>query len=182
MVVTNDDVVIDDAEFSDALFSSNYVLGNGTVDYIEDVVFVKPETFDISKSEFIAEEIESINKSLKEENKKYLLIGFGRWGSTDKWLGIPVDWGQISNAKVIVEAMLPQFDVELSQGSHFFHNINSFQVLYFSIKSDKVENIDWNKLSDSKTITDFEYTKHVHLEKPLKIKVDGRIAKGVIVK
>lgn len=182
MVVTNDEVVIGEAEFSDALFSSNYVLGNGYLDYIQDIVYVKPESFDISKSEIIAEEIESINKLLKEENKKYLLIGFGRWGSTDKWLGIPVEWGQISNAKVIVEAMLPQFDVELSQGSHFFHNINSFQVLYFSIKSDKVGSIDWHRLSDSKTITDLEYTKHVRFEKPLKIKVDGRIAKGVIVK
>lgn len=182
MVVTNDEVVIGEAEFSDALFSSNYVLGNGYLDYIQDIVYVKPESFDISKSEIIAEEIESINKLLKEENKKYLLIGFGRWGSTDKWLGIPVEWGQISNAKVIVEAMLPQFDVELSQGSHFFHNINSFQVLYFSIKSDKVETIDWNKLSDSKTITDLEFMRHIHLEKPLKIKVDGRIAKGVIIK
>lgn len=182
MVVTNDDVQIEEKELSEALFSSNYVLGNGTVDYIQDVVFVKPESFDVSKTESIASEIESINKTFKEEKKKYLLVGFGRWGSTDKWLGIPVEWGQISNAKVIVEAMLPQFDVELSQGSHFFHNINSFQVLYFSIKSDKVDNIDWNWLSQSKTITELEFTKHIHLQKPLIIKVDGRIAKGVILK
>lgn len=182
MVVTNDEVVIEDKEFSDALFSSDYVLGNGVVDYIEDVVFVKPENFDVSKTEIITGEIETLNRALKDKNKKYLLIGFGRWGSTDKWLGIPVEWGQISNAKVIVEAMLPQFDVELSQGSHFFHNINSFQVLYFSIKSDKVDNIDWKSLSESETVTDMKYTKHIHFKKPLRIKVDGRVAKGVIIK
>lgn len=182
MVVTNDEVMIEEKEFADALFSSNYVLGNGTVDYIEDVVYVKPETFDVSNTEIIAGEIETLNRKLKDENKKYLLVGFGRWGSTDKWLGIPVEWGQISNAKVIVEAMLPQFDVELSQGSHFFHNINSFQVLYFSVKSDKVDSIDWKRLSESETVSELNFTKHVHLNKPLMIKVDGRIAKGVILK
>ena len=132
--------MIGEANFQMHFSLRTMFLETDILDYIQDIVFVKPESFDISKSEKIAEEIESINKLLKEENKKYLLIGFGRWGSTDQWLGIPVEWGQISNAKVIVEAMLPHFDVELSQGSHFFHNINSFQVLYFSIKSDKVEN------------------------------------------
>ena len=81
----------------------------------------KPEVFDISCSKDIALELESINKIMKTENRKYLLVGFGRWGSSDEWLGIPVEWAQISNAKVIIEAMLPNFNVELSQGSHFSH-------------------------------------------------------------
>lgn len=182
MTVTTDIIDIEDKEFSESLLPDGNVLGNGVVDFLSDVVFVKPEVFDISNSEKIAEELEIINKRIKNENKKYLLIGYGRWGSTDKWLGIPVEWPQISNAKVIVEAMLPDFDVELSQGSHFFHNINSFQVLYFSIKSDRVSGFDWKWLHNSETVNELDYTKHIRFKKPLIIKVDGRTAKGVILK
>jgi len=184
MVVTNEEVEIKEEKINkeNLLLNSNRVLGNGIINNIEDVIFVKPEVFDIGNSEKIAEEIEILNKSMQEQDKKYLLIGFGRWGSTDKWLGIPVEWGQISNAKVIVETMLPNFDVELSQGSHFFHNINSFQVLYFSIKSDFADSIDWEWLNSHNTITELNYTKHIRLKKPLLIKVDGRSAKGIIYK
>ncbi len=182
MTVTTDIIDIEENEFSGSIMPEGYVLGNGVVDYLSDIVFLKPEVFDISNSEEIAGELEILNKLIKSENKKYLLIGYGRWGSTDKWLGIPVEWAQISNAKVIVEAMLPDFDVELSQGSHFFHNINSFQVLYFSIKSDKVSGFDWGWLNEQETVNELAYTKHIRLQKPLIIKVDGRIAKGVILK
>lgn len=182
MTVTNETVNIEEHEFTESLFNSNFVLGNGVVDFLDDVVFLKPEVFDIARSKDIALELESINKIMKTENRKYLLVGFGRWGSSDEWLGIPVEWAQISNAKVIIEAMLPNFNVELSQGSHFFHNINSFQVLYFSIKSDRVENIDWSWTLDSETKHELTFTKHIKLKKPLIIKVDGRIAKGVILK
>lgn len=184
MVVSNEIVEITEEDLkNENLFCySNRVLGNGIIDYIDEIVFVKSDNFDIKYSQKIAVEIEKINKDFREKNKKYLLIGYGRWGSTDPWLGIPVEWGQISNAKVIIEAMLPQFNVELSQGSHFFHNINSFEVLYFSLKPDYIEKIDWNWLNNNSVIYEGEYTKRIKLKKPLIIKVDGRKAEGVILK
>jgi len=184
MVVSNEivEVTEEDLKNKDLFCYSNRVLGNGVIDYIDEIVFVKSDNFDIKYSQKIAVEIEQINKGFRERNKKYLLIGYGRWGSTDPWLGIPVEWGQISNAKVIIEAMLPQFNVELSQGSHFFHNINSFEVLYFSLKPDYIEKIDWNWLNNNSVIYEGEYTKRIKLKKPLIIKVDGRKAEGVILK
>lgn len=184
MVVSNEVVELSDEDLkNENLFCySSRVLGNGKIDYIDEIVYIKPKKFDIKYSEKIALEIEKINKSIRERNKKYILIGYGRWGSTDPWLGIPVEWGQISNAKVIVEAMLPNFNVELSQGSHFFHNINSFEVLYFSLKPDAAEKIDWDWLDGNITVNECEYTKHIKLKKPLLIKVDGRKAEGVILK
>ncbi len=184
MVVSNEivEVTEEDLKNKDLFCYSNRVLGNGVIDYIDEIVFVKSDNFDIKYSQKIAVEIEQINKGFRERNKKYLLIGYGRWGSTDPWLGIPVEWGQISNAKVIIEAMLPQFNVELSQGSHFFHNINSFEVLYFSLKPDYIEKLDWNWLDNNTVIYEGEYTKHIKLKKPLIIKVDGRKAEGVILK
>ncbi len=184
MVVSNEivEVIEEDLKNKDLFCYSNRVLGNGVIDYIDEIVFVKSNNFDIKYSQKIAVEIEQINKGFRERNKKYLLIGYGRWGSTDPWLGIPVEWGQISNAKVIIEAMLPQFNVELSQGSHFFHNINSFEVLYFSLKPDYIEKLDWNWLDNNTVIYEGEYTKHIKLIKPLIIKVDGRKAEGVILK
>lgn len=184
MVVSNEivEVTEEDLKNKDLFCYSNRVLGNGVIDYIDEIVFVKSDNFDIKYSQKIAVEIEQINKGFRERNKKYLLIGYGRWGSTDPWLGIPVEWGQISNAKVIIEAMLPQFNVELSQGSHFFHNINSFEVLYFSLKPDYIEKLDWNWLDNNTVIYEGEYMKHIKLKKPLIIKVDGRKAEGVILK
>ncbi|MCX7833783.1 MAG: PEP/pyruvate-binding domain-containing protein [Ignavibacteria bacterium] len=184
MVVSKEVVELteEDINNENLLCYSKRVLGNGIIDYIDEIVFIKPDKFDIKYSQRIADEIEKINKSLQEQKKKYLLIGYGRWGSTDPWLGIPVEWGQISNAKVIIEAMLSSFNVELSQGSHFFHNINSFEVLYFSLKPDEAEKIDWEWLNSNITLSEYEYTKHIKLKKPLLIKVDGRKAEGVIIK
>jgi hypothetical protein len=164
------------------LIESSKVMGNGTFHNVFDVVFVKPEMFDKKNTVKIAEEIESINKKLVEENKPYVLIGFGRWGSSDPWLGIPVEWGQISGAKVIVESTLFDINVELSQGSHFFHNINSFNVSYFSINYDEKFKIDWNWLNSREVINETIFVKHVRLEKSLSIKVDGRTGRGIICK
>jgi len=184
MVVSSEDVEIteEDTNSENLMFGSEKVLGNGIIDTIQDIVFVKPETFDIGKSEQIADEIEKHNMDFYETDSKYMLLGFGRWGSTDKWLGIPVNWGQISGAKVIIEAMLPEFNVELSQGSHFFHNINSFQVLYFTLNPDLTVKIDWSWLNSCDTVKELDYTKHIKLKKPLLVKVDGKKAVGVILK
>ena len=109
-------------------------------------------------------------------------MGYGRWGSTDPWLGIPVNWGQISGSKVIVEAMLENMNVELSQGSHFFHNITCFRVFYFSLSVAEKDKIDWKWLEEKETVNETDFIKHVKLKTPLHIKVDGRTGKGVILK
>ena len=110
------------------------------------------------------------------------MIGFGRWGSSDPWLGTPVTWGQISQAKVIVESTLPTMDKEFSQGSHFFHNITSFGVSYFSTRYSEDHGLDWEWLDKQTCMFETEYVKHVNLDKPLTIKVDGRSGRGVIIK
>ena len=100
-------------------------MGNGVVEGIQDVVYTKPGAFDAKHTRLMAAEIEKVNRPLLGEGRPYLLIGFGRWGSSDPWLGIPVTWGMVSGAKAIVEATLPSMNVEPSQGSHFFHNLSS---------------------------------------------------------
>ncbi len=122
MFVSKDTIDISEDELNsqENLLSSDKVLGNGIVDNVYDIVYVKKNNFDISNSQEIALEIESVNKNLMSESKKAVFMGFGRWGSTERWLGIPVNWGQISSAKAIVEITLPDFDVDLSQGPIFF--------------------------------------------------------------
>jgi len=164
------------------LLASDKVLGNGIVNDIYDIVYVKKDIFDAANTRAIAVEIEALNRNLLVNSIKALFIGFGRWGSADHWLGIPVNWGQISSAKAIVELTLPNINVDLSQGSHFFHNITSFKVPYFSIHHDDNFKVDWDWMETQKVIEDKEFIKHIHLEKPLKIFVDGRKSKGIIKK
>lgn len=184
MVVSDETIDVDKSEMyaDDVLVASDRVMGNGFVDNIFDIVFVKPETFDKKDTIKIASEIDSINKELVNGNTKYLLIGFGRWGSSDPWLGIPIDWGQIAGVKAIVESTLFGINVELSQGSHFFHNLTSFNVSYFSITFDGDFKIDWQWLNKQKVVSEKDFVKHVKLSKSLKIKVDGRKSCGVIKK
>jgi hypothetical protein len=184
MVVSNEKVEISDEDYNstDKLLSSNFVLGNGTNERITDVVYVKPELFNAKDTPLITEELEEINNIMLEERKPYLLIGFGRWGSSDPWLGIPVNWSQISGSKVIVESLLPNMNVDLSQGSHFFHNITSLQILYFSLPLRNEYKIDWGWLNSQTVKKDLQFVRHVELKKPLLIKVDGRKSKGVIIK
>jgi len=184
MVVSNEEVIINEDELHGAntLISSDHALGNGTLNIIKDAVFIKPGSFEAKHSPKIAEELETVNNSLTKTKTPYLLIGFGRWGSSDPWLGIPVNWGQISGAKVIVESMLENMNVELSQGSHFFHNITCFRVLYFSLPFTGNYKIDWNWLEQKETVYETDYIKHVKLNSPLQVKVDGRTGRGVIIK
>jgi len=184
MFVSKEKIVISEDELisKNNLLSSEKVLGNGIVNNIEDIIFVKKDTFSSSHTPEIAEEIEALNKKLQIESKKAVFMGFGRWGSTDRWLGIPVNWGQISSAGAIVEISLPDFAVELSQGSHFFHNLISFRVSYFSISYNDESKIDWDWLNKQIVIEDLKYVRHIKLETPLKITVDGRTGRGVIRK
>jgi hypothetical protein len=158
------------------------VLGNGIVDSIKDIVFVNPENFETKYTPKIADELEIINKKLVSENKQYLLIGFGRWGSSDPWLGIPVNWGQVSGAKVILETAIEKLNVEFSQGSHFFHNLTSFNVSYFSVNMGDEIQPDWNWLKEQQAEEELVFVKHISLNSPLLVKVDGRSGRGVIFK
>ena len=115
-----------------------------------------------------------------QSERPYLLIGFGRWGSSDPWLGIPVRWGQICGARVIVEATLPEMDVEPSQGAHFFHNISSFGVSYLTVHHRETAGIDWAWLDRQPAVAETEYIRHVRLDEPLLVKVDGRNRRGGI--
>jgi hypothetical protein len=184
MVVSSEVVNIDLSELNDdnVLVASDKVMGNGLIDNICDIVYVIPEKFEKKNTGQIAQEIDSINKILVSENIPYMIIGFGRWGSSDPWLGIPIEWSQIAGAKVIVESTLFGINVELSQGSHFFHNLSSFNVCYFSINFDGKFAIDWDWLNSHEVIHETEFVKHITLNNPLKIKVDGRAGIGVIKK
>jgi len=182
MVVSNENVEISDKEFGDKknIITSEFVLGNGCSETITDIIFVKPDVFNPKNTKKIAVELEKFNSNLTDQNKKYLLIGFGRWGSSDHWLGIPVNWGQISNVHTIVEAGLENMNVELSQGSHFFHNMTSFGVNYFSVPAYYEHDINWDYLKKLKVISQSENVIHSECNKPLTIKVDGKTGKGII--
>jgi hypothetical protein len=183
MVVSSEVVQIDEQELTakNVLLSSERVLGNGYNDTIRDIVYVVPEKFEARLTPKIALELEAINKKLITENRPYLLIGFGRWGSSDPWLGIPVNWGQISGAKVIVEAGLEKMNVELSQGSHFFHNLTSFNVSYFSLPFGGDYKIKWEWLNRQKIEDETANVRHIRIESPLIVKVNGHEGYGVIL-
>lgn len=164
------------------LCQSRRVLGNGVDRDVRDIVFVDPDLFERSRSAEAASEIASFNQELVATGKPYVLIGMGRWGSFDPWLGIPVRWDQISGARAIVEAGFKNFDVDPSQGSHFFHNITSFMVGYFTVRASEPEElIDWQWLLAQPAGSVKIFTRHVHLERPLEIRMDGR-NNGVILK
>lgn len=184
MVVSHETVELADAELDGdrVLAASEKTMGNGVVDSLRDIVYVRPENFEARHTPAIAAQLAGLNRQLKAEGRPYLLIGFGRWGSSDPWLGIPVEWGQISGAQVIVEATLPEMNVELSQGAHFFHNMTSFRVLYFSIHHAGPHSIDWAWIDNLPEVSGTEYVRHVRLDRPLTVKVDGKSGKGVILR
>jgi len=182
MAVAREAVAVEEDEMAGdrVLAASDRALGNGKIESIKDVVYVRPEVFEAGKTRTIAQQLSEINRRLIAEERPYLLIGFGRWGSSDPWLGIPVDWSQISGAKVIVEATLPAMDVELSQGSHFFHNMSSFHVCYLSVHHAGKNRIDWEWLRRQNEMEKTDLVRHVRLTEPLSIRVDGRSGRGVI--
>ncbi len=182
MVVSTDIIEVRPEELvgKSVLVASESALGNGAIDTIQDVIYVKPEKFDVKHTQSIAKELERMNHQLVESKDPYVLIGFGRWGSSDPSGGIPVNFAQISGAKVIVEATLPDMNFMLSQGSHFFHNITSFQVFYISLGHWEKYRIDWEWLNKQKIVSDTEFLRHVKLSSPLRIKIDGQTSRGVI--
>jgi hypothetical protein len=144
-------------------------------------VFVKPETFRREDTVQIATELEIVNRPLLASRIPYVLIGFGRWGSSDPWLGIPVQWGQISGAKAIVETTPNMMDITLSQGSHFFHNLASFRVGYFCVSEPHGDRLNWDLLGPQEVRRDLQFVRHVTMQHPLSIRIDGRTRRGVIM-
>ncbi len=180
-MVVSDQVV--DVNLSDprAIVGSDMVMGNGTADDIQDIVFVRLDKFSPSHTPAIAQQLESVNRELRQQHRPFLLIGFGRWGSSHPTLGIPVDWSQISGARAIVEATLPEMNVELSQGSHFFHNLSSFRASYFMVQHGSRPGINWDWLNRQPLVYETEFIRHVRPTEKLSVRVDGRTAKGVIL-
>jgi hypothetical protein len=174
---------VEDFDPSTLICQSDQVLGNGLIEDIHDVVIVDYHLFDRSKSRDVAREVSQFNAQLLAEQRPYLLIGVGRWGSLDPWLGIPVTWDQIAGARAIVETSFKEMSVTPSQGSHFFQNITSFMIGYFSVNAHNSRGyLDWEWLLSQPTIEQKTFTRLVRFEKPLLIKINGHLSKGVILR
>jgi hypothetical protein len=182
MFVSKDEVEVRQEELSgDHVFvASEQVLGNGVLDSVKDVVYVKPDAFSAKDTWLIAAELDDMNRHLLDENRPYLLLVLGRLGTSDPWLGIPVRWGQVSGARVVVEASTSAMNVDMSQGSHFFHNVTCLRILYFSADKTGRYPINWGWLEKQKSVRELQFVRHVVLDRPLDVKVDGKHRRGVI--
>ena len=169
------EINIDEVDYSKLLLYSEMGMGNGIVEELNDVIFVDVKKFDKLKTEKMRDEIEKLNVEMIKTNRKYILIGPGRWGTRDRFIGIPVAWSQISNAKIIVEVSLEDFPLDASLGSHFFHNVISMNVGYFSVKHNSfIDYINWDVLNQQEIISETKYFKHVRFKDPLQILMDGQ--------
>ena len=173
------DININEIPREKTIIYSENALGNGVIENIKDIVYVDQEKFDLSNSNQVVNQIKEINTKLMEKNKPYILIGPGRWGSTDPWLGIPVIWSDIAGVKVIIETPYKERYIDPSQGSHFFHDMMASQVVYLITKKEKDIDIEW--LKKQKLVEETEFIKQISIQKPLKTIVDGKIGKGVII-
>jgi len=165
------------------LCQSSKVLGNGRIENLHDVVVVDSQRFERSRSQEVAKAVAHFNALLGAENRPYLLIGVGRWGSNDPWLGIPVEWDEISGARVIVEAGFRDFRVTPSQGSHFFQNLTAFQIGYFTVNPDAGEgSVDWEWLNERPSVDEDGCVRHLHFDAPMRVIMNSRTSQGVIFK
>jgi len=178
-----EELIIGDVTESDMICQSSQVLGNGAINGIYDIIVVDINKFDRAKSSDVAQEVSRLNTKLVRKKKPYLLFGVGRWGSLDPWLGVPVTWDQIAGASVSVEAGFKDFAVTPSQGSHFFQNLTSFRVGYFTVNSiDHIGFIDWDWINNQEPEEELIYTKHISFNEPISVKINGHENRGVILK
>ena len=178
-----EELALDDVQPEQLICQSNKVLGNGRIENLHDVVVVDSQRFERSRSQEVATEVARFNRSLNEENRPYLLIGVGRWGSTEPWLGIPVEWDEISGARVIVEAGFRDFRVTPSQGSHFFQNLTAFRIGYFTVNPDAGEgSVDWQWLTEQPALEEQGCVRHLHFVNPIHVVMNSRTSQGVIFK
>ena len=174
---------IDHIEKEQTIIYSESALGNGVFKGIYDIVYIKPESFSAANNKRVSLEIEKINATFVKESKGYVLIGPGRWGSADPWLGIPVKWAQISAARIIIESGLKNYRIDPSQGTHFFQNLTSFRVGYFTVNPYINEGYyDVEFLNKLEVVYEDSYIRHVRFKDPLEIMIDGKKHRGVILK
>jgi hypothetical protein len=181
----HEEVAIEGYDPQKAVCVSGQVLGNGVSNDIRDVVMIDIERFDRSRTVDVAAEIALFNYALAQEKRPYMLIGVGRWGSADPWLGIPVAWEDISGAHVIVETSFRDLKVQPSQGSHFFQNLTTMRVGYFTVEDgegDRAGRLDWDWLMTQPARESKEWTRLLRFQDPLTVKMDGRGGRGVILR
>jgi hypothetical protein len=182
MLISLDQVEVTEEEMAGdrVLVASERVLGNGASRVIRDVVHVKPEAFSGKDTGLIAAELDDMNRRLLEAGRPYLLVVIGRLGTADPWLGIPVEWGQISGAGAIVEATTEAMNVDMSQGSHFFHNVTNLRIFYFSADRTSRHPLRWDWFQQREAAGESRFVRHITLDEALHIKVDGKSGRGVI--
>ena len=178
-----EDLVLDDVQPERLICRGSKVLGNGLIENLYDVVVVDSQRFERSRSQEVAQAVAKFNRLLQGKNRPYLLIGVGRWGSTEPWLGIPVEWDEISGARVIVEAGFRDFRVTPSQGSHFFQNLTAFQIGYFTVNPDAGEgSVDWRWLMEQAAMDEEGCVRHLQFAEPIRVVMNSRTSQGVIFK
>jgi predicted nucleotidyltransferase len=164
----------------DVVVASDMVMGNGETDAIEDIVYLCPEKFDSRETIEIAREVTEVNDRLVSEGRNYILMGFGRWGTSHRWMGIPVVWSQIAGAKAIVEIENDEMSTELTQGSHFFHNMTSFNVKFLSVPKSSGLEVNWEWLKSQPIVSELHFVRHIRCNKPVKAVIDGKSGLGMI--
>jgi hypothetical protein len=174
---------VEDVRPERLICQSSKVMGNGRISDVLDVVVVDFHRFERARSQEVAEGVAYFNAKLGESSTPFLLIGVGRWGSNDPWLGIPVEWDEISGARAIVEAGFRDLRVTPSQGSHFFQNLTAFQVGYFTVNPDAGEGfVDWKWLALQPAVEEQGCVRHLHFAAPLTVVMNGRASRGMIFK
>lgn len=176
------EVRINPEDICNAFCTSSQALGNGKNEEIADIVYVKPDSFKKEATTEMVDEIGRVNTSLVNANRRYLLAGPGRWGSSDRWLGIPVQWHHISGAGAIIESRDSNLKADPSQGSHFFQNITSQGIFYVTVNEGSDDYLEWSWLDHLPVVQEMSYIRHVRLEHPIVIKIDGRSSQCVMVK
>jgi len=174
---------IDKVNPDDVILYSEKAMGNGVYNSISNIVYIKPDAFNSARNKDIALEVEKINEKLSGNRQNYILIGPGRWGSGDPWLGIPIKWAQISAARIIVESGLEHYRIDPSQGTHFFHNLTTFGVGYLTINpylNDGIYNVDF--LNAQPAAFESAYIRHIAFQHPIKVEIDGKHNKAVVYK
>jgi len=178
-----EDIRIEEVAPDKLICQSSVVLGHGRIDDLWDIVVVDSQRFERSRSREVAQEVARINAKLTQANTPYLLIGVGRWGSNDPWLGIPVAWDQIAGARVIVESGFHDFRVAPSQGSHFFQNLTAFQIGYFTVNPDAGEGfLDWQWLAAQPALEEQGCVRHLRFDSPITVLMNGKESRGVVLK
>jgi hypothetical protein len=174
-------VNISQEDINRAFCYSSHALGNNSNTDIKDIVYVKPDAFDPGRTPEVAQEIGKINAELMHNDRQFLLVGPGRWGSADRWLGIPVSWSDIYGVGAMVETSHTNLKADPSQGSHFFHNITTLGINYINVLENKGDYFNWEWLTSLPIQTEFNFIAHVKLDRLMEIKVDGRESKCVMI-